>query len=84
MRYRLPLTVCLTALLPLPAVSQTAAAGQVPRVGERIRVTATTLQDLDGRRVDSTRISVMVGTLVTAALVAIAYAWTGGIRLRRV
>ena len=27
---------------------------------------------------------VMVGTLVTVALVAIAYAWTGGIRLRRV
>ena len=65
MRYRLPLTVCLAALLPLPAVSQTASGGQVPRVGERIRVTATTLQDLDGRRVDSTRISVMVGTLVT-------------------
>ena len=64
MRYLLPLTVLIAALLPLPAVSQTEAAGQVPRVGERIRVTTTTLRDLDGRRVDSTRISVMAGTVV--------------------
>lgn len=64
MRYLLPLTVLIAALLPLPAVSQTEAAGQLPRVGERIRVTTTTLRDLDGRRVDSTRISVMVGTVV--------------------
>ena len=67
MRYLLPLTVLIAALLPLPAVSQTEAAGQVPRVGERIRVTTTTLRDLDGRRVDSTRISVMVGTVVAGA-----------------
>jgi hypothetical protein len=58
------LTVLIAALLPLPAVSQTVAAGQLPRVGERIRVTTTTLRDLDGRRVDSTRISVLVGTVV--------------------
>lgn len=64
MRYLLPLTVLIAALLPLPAVSQTEAAGQLPRVGERIRVTTTTPWDLDGRRVDSTRISVMVGTVV--------------------
>ncbi len=64
MRYLLPLTVLIAALLPLPAVSQTEAAGQLPRVGERIRVTTTTLWDLDGRRVDSTRISVLVGTVV--------------------
>ena len=36
MRYLLPLTVLIAALLPLPAVSQTEAAGQLPRVGERI------------------------------------------------
>ncbi len=64
MRYLLPLTVLIAALLPLPAVSQTEAASRVPRVGERIRVTTTTLRDLDGRRVDSTQISVMVGTVV--------------------
>jgi hypothetical protein len=64
MRYLLPLTVFIAALLPLPALSQTEAAGQLLRVGERISVTTTTLRDLDGRRVDSTRISVMVGTVV--------------------
>ncbi len=67
MRYLLPLTVLIAALLPLPAVSQTEAASQVPRVGERIRVTTTTLRDLDGRRVDSTRISVMVGAVVAVS-----------------